>query len=95
MSSRSSPSFSGIPAGLGIVGVPLAVILVNGFGEETGRRGFALPQLQRRYGPVAASAGPDVLAAAMWTFVVVTAVVLLVTERHAHRAGRPTLVGAR
>lgn len=39
-------SFSGIPAGLGLLGVWVVVFLVNGFGEETGWRGYALPGLQ-------------------------------------------------
>jgi membrane protease YdiL (CAAX protease family) len=46
--------YSGLPA-LGVVAVALLAILVNGFGEETGWRGFALPLLQRRYGPLAAA----------------------------------------
>ena len=47
--------YSGLPA-IGVVPVATIAILINGFGEETGWRGFALPQLQRRY---------DVLAAAL------------------------------
>jgi membrane protease YdiL (CAAX protease family) len=47
-------SYSGIPA-IGVIGVWLTAILTNGFGEETGWRGFALPQLQCRYTPLAAS----------------------------------------
>jgi uncharacterized protein len=35
--------FSGLPAGIGIVSVALLVTLVGGFGEETGWRGYALP----------------------------------------------------
>jgi membrane protease YdiL (CAAX protease family) len=160
--------FSGVPAGLGIVGVGLVVAIVGGFGEETGWRGFALPQLQRRFGPIAASGiiavlwagwhvplffllqsygdfsiamlpvfllgltcasvlwtwiynrtgsilavavwhglynmtgatraatgGSGVIAAAMWTFVVVSALVLLVLERRARRAGRPSILAPR
>jgi uncharacterized protein len=159
---------SGLPAGLGIVGVALAVTVINGFGEETGWRGYALPQLQRRFGPLAASliiavfwagwhipqfffldsykgfsfamlpvfvfglaagaivwswvynrtgsilavavwhgiynmtggtkaatGGSGVIAAAMWTYVVISAVVLLVLERRAHRAGRPSILAPR
>ncbi len=43
--------FSGLP----VLPVPLlfmVVVLVNGFGEEAGWRGFLLPRLQRRLGPV-------------------------------------------
>lgn len=47
-------SYSGIPQ-IGLIGVWLTAIATNGFGEETGWRGFALPQLQRRYSPLAAS----------------------------------------
>ena len=39
------------------------VIAINGFGEETGWRGFLLPALQRRYSPLAAS----VVVAAIWS----------------------------
>jgi uncharacterized protein len=45
--------FSGIPAiGLGWV---LLLIFVGALGEETGWRGYALPQLQRRFSPLASS----------------------------------------
>ena len=44
--------YSGLPP-LGLPTVVLLVLLFNGFGEETGWRGFALEPLQRRYGPVA------------------------------------------
>jgi membrane protease YdiL (CAAX protease family) len=54
--------FSGLPSSLGIVGVAIVVTLVNGFGEETGWRGYALPQLQHRFGPIAAS----LVIAAAW-----------------------------
>src|SRR5664280_2803432 len=159
---------SGLPAGIGIVGVALLVTVVNGFGEETGWRGYALPQLQRRFGPLAASLiiavfwaawhipqffflnsyknfsvamlpvfvlglacgaivwtwiynhtgsilavavwhgiynvtggtkaaadGRGTIAAAMWTYVVLNAIVLLVLERRARRAGRPSILAAR
>ena len=45
--------FSGIPA-IGLVGV-LLIILVGALGEEAGWRGYALPQLQRRFSPLASS----------------------------------------
>jgi membrane protease YdiL (CAAX protease family) len=159
--------FSGLSAALGIVGVALVVTLVNGFGEETGWRGYALPQLQRRFGPLAASlviavlwaswhipqffflrsyedfsapmlpvfvfgltcgaivwtwlynrtgsilavavwhglynatgatkaatAGSGGIAAAMWTFVVAWAFVLVALERRARRRGRPSILAA-
>jgi membrane protease YdiL (CAAX protease family) len=59
---REFVQFSGLSAGLGIVGMALVVILVNGFGEETGWRGYALPQLQQRFGPIAAT----VILALLW-----------------------------
>jgi uncharacterized protein len=45
---------SGLPSTLGLLGVAVVVLLINGFGEETGWRGFALPLLQRRYSPLVA-----------------------------------------
>jgi CAAX amino terminal protease family. len=47
--------FSGLPSGLGVVGVALTIVVVNGFGEETGWRGYALPQLQERFTPLTAT----------------------------------------
>jgi uncharacterized protein len=47
---------SGLPAGLGILGVALTIVAVDGFGEETGWRGYALPQLQQRFTPLTATA---------------------------------------
>jgi uncharacterized protein len=54
--------FPGIPAGWGGVGVVATVVLVNGFGEETGWRGYVQPLLQRRHGPLVATLG----VAAIW-----------------------------
>jgi membrane protease YdiL (CAAX protease family) len=55
-------AYSGIPA-TGVLGVWL-VAIVTGFGEETGWRGFALPQLQSRYTPLIAS----LIVVPMWGF---------------------------
>ena len=44
--------YSGLPA-LGLPAVLLLVLVCNGFGEEIGWRGFALPRLQARFGPLA------------------------------------------
>ncbi len=46
-------------------------------------------------GTRAATAGPGTIAAAMWTFVVVWAVALLVLDHLARRAGRPSVLAAR
>jgi len=43
--------FSGLPR-LPLSVVLILVLLFNGYGEETGWRGFALPRLQERYGPL-------------------------------------------
>ena len=53
--------YSGLPP-LGVPAVLLLVLLFNGFGEETGWRGFALEPLQRRYGPLAGT----LILAALW-----------------------------
>jgi membrane protease YdiL (CAAX protease family) len=53
--------YSGLPP-LGLPAVLLLVLLFNGFGEETGWRGFALEPLQRRYGPVAGT----LILAVLW-----------------------------
>lgn len=58
VASRGLPSaadfarFSGLPV-LPLPLLALIVLAANGFGEETGWRGFALPHLQRRFGPLA------------------------------------------
>jgi membrane protease YdiL (CAAX protease family) len=53
--------FSGLPSGLGVLGVA-GLILVMAFGEETGWRGYALPRLQRRHSPLVAT----LILAAIW-----------------------------
>jgi CAAX protease family protein len=53
-------SFSGI-APIGIAAVVLLIIL-GAVGEETGWRGYALPQLQRRFSPLASS----MILAVLW-----------------------------
>jgi membrane protease YdiL (CAAX protease family) len=60
-SARDLASYSGLPQ-LGLLGVFAVAVVVNGFGEETGWRGFALARLQRRHRPVVAS----LLLAAGW-----------------------------
>ena len=52
--------FSGTPA-IGLAGV-LLIIFVGAAGEETGWRGYALPQLQRRFSPLASS----LILAVLW-----------------------------
>jgi len=47
--------YSGLPSGLGIVGVALLIVVIDGFGEETGWRGYALPHLQKRFSPLTAT----------------------------------------
>ncbi|MFI6130307.1 lysostaphin resistance A-like protein [Micromonospora sp. NPDC051141] len=44
---------NGFP-GWGLAGVLLLLVVVNGFGEETGWRGFLQPRLQRRHAPLTA-----------------------------------------
>lgn len=46
--------FSGLPA-IGLVGVLLLITFVGALGEETGWRGYALPQLQRQLSPLTSS----------------------------------------
>jgi membrane protease YdiL (CAAX protease family) len=50
--SSSFAQYSGLPSGLGVVGVALVILVIGGFGEETGWRGYALPQLQNRFSPL-------------------------------------------
>ncbi len=52
--------YSGTPA-IGLVGV-LLLIAVGALGEETGWRGYALPQLQRRFSPLTSS----LILAVLW-----------------------------
>lgn len=53
--------YSGLPA-MSLWAVVAVAFLVNGFGEETGWRGFALPRLQQRFGPL----GGTLLLALLW-----------------------------
>ena len=53
--------YSGLPP-LALPSVLLLVLLFNGFGEETGWRGFALEPLQRRFGPI----GGTLILAGLW-----------------------------
>ena len=39
--------FDGLPSSVGPIGVLVLLVVVNGFGEETGWRGFLQPTLQR------------------------------------------------
>ena len=54
--------FSGVTSGWGPLGVGAAIVMINGFGEETGWRGYALPRLQRRYPPLTTT----MIVAALW-----------------------------
>jgi len=58
---REFAIYSGLPP-LGLPAISLLVLLFNGFGEETGWRGFALEPLQRRFGPV----GGTLVLAGLW-----------------------------
>jgi membrane protease YdiL (CAAX protease family) len=50
---------------IGVLGVFALIILVGAVGEEVGWRGFALPQLQRRFSPLVATA---ILAPLWWAW---------------------------
>jgi len=54
--------FSGVPSGWGTLGVAATIIVINGFGEETGWRGYALPHLERRHTPLTAT----LIVAGLW-----------------------------
>jgi uncharacterized protein len=58
---RDFSSYSGLPQ-MALPVVLILVLLINGFGEETGWRGFALPRLQVRFGPL----GGTLMLAALW-----------------------------
>jgi membrane protease YdiL (CAAX protease family) len=47
--------YSGLSTGLGVVGVALVIVVIDGFGEETGWRGYGLAQLQKRFSPLVAT----------------------------------------
>jgi CAAX protease family protein len=53
--------FSGLPS-VGALGIWLLLVVVNGFGEETGWRGMAQDRLQRRFRPLEATG----LVAVIW-----------------------------
>jgi uncharacterized protein len=53
--------FSGTPA-VGLLGVFLLITFIGSLGEETGWRGYALPQLQRRFSAL----GATLLLAPLW-----------------------------
>jgi membrane protease YdiL (CAAX protease family) len=57
---RAVQAFGGTPA-IGLVGV-LLLIAVGALGEETGWRGYALPQLQRLFSPLTSS----LIIAVLW-----------------------------
>jgi membrane protease YdiL (CAAX protease family) len=54
--------YPGVPASIGPLGMVLAVIILNGFGEEIGWRGFATDHLLVRLDPLRATA----IVAVMW-----------------------------
>jgi membrane protease YdiL (CAAX protease family) len=46
--------YTGLP-NVGVLGVAVLAVMLNGFGEETGWRGFAVPALLPRFGPLGAA----------------------------------------
>jgi membrane protease YdiL (CAAX protease family) len=57
----SFSQYSGTPA-IGAIGVVLLITFAGALGEETGWRGYALPQLQRRFSPLTSS----LILACLW-----------------------------
>ena len=55
--------FNGLPQ-VGVLGVWALLTAINGLGEETGWRGFALPALQRRFSPLIST----LILAPVWAF---------------------------
>lgn len=53
--------YTGLPD-VGVLGVAILAVVLNGFGEETGWRGFAVPALAPRFGPL----GAALLIAPVW-----------------------------
>lgn len=58
---REFSLFTGVWSGVGLIGV-LAALVVGGFGEETGWRGFAVPHLEQSRSPLTAA----LIIAPMW-----------------------------
>jgi len=58
---RTLGQFTGFPV-MNAALLAVLLVLVNGYGEETGWRGFLLPTLQRRFSPVVSA----VLVAIVW-----------------------------
>lgn len=54
--------FTGLPSGWGVVAVFAMMLLVGGYGEESGWRGYLLPHLQTRLIPLPATA----IVATVW-----------------------------
>lgn len=46
--------YTGLPT-VGVLGVAILAVVLNGFGEETGWRGYAVPTLVSRFGPLGAA----------------------------------------